>query len=103
MSLLYLNQKRSHHITNEKNLVAGDKVYELFLPNACIMLYEITIFNLSGHNIFIKTTVNDKIYSQLYAPLGKKEILIENNRKVKCTFMRKSPNSITGRWYIEIA
>ena len=65
--------------------------------------HKIDLFNLSGHNIIIKNnSKKDLIYSEFFCPSGESQILIQDKRKVKFTFMLMENATKLGGWFVEM-
>ena len=99
-----LESKSDFYIEKQTNLVMVSP-NRAFLPlRPATQHHAITIFNHTGKTMVIDTNSNkDLLYSQLYARNGKQTMNLENNRMIKCVYIRIPTNVKVGYWHISLA
>jgi len=103
MSLITFSYLRNHgkeYIGNQRNIIIVTPTL-IMLPKKQLNGTQITMYNETNQRIAIDSNSNDLIYSQLYAPNGKKQIIIEPNRKFILTYLNYDINKL-GKWYLDI-
>jgi hypothetical protein len=102
-SYFLFNNLKVDNIYSQTKVIVGEKTYELLLPRDPLVGHKIDLFNLSGHNIIIKNnSKKDLIYSEFFCPSGESQILIQDKRKVKFTFMLMENATKLGVWFVEM-
>ena len=103
MAFVFVNSCGIYNLKHhEKKIIFGDDVTEVILPRITFSQTKMSFINLSGHSLILRSHQSNKIFSQLFAPCGTNEIVIEDKRKVKLTFIQNSKCAKNGIWFIEI-
>jgi len=100
MEFSYLINKGKEFISNQRNIIIVNPTI-IMLPTKKLIGTTITMYNETNSRVSIDSnSETDLIYSHLYAPNGKHQVIIEPNRKIVLTYIINQ-NKL-GKWYLDI-